>query len=127
MTKNQDRVQTSVSPVLSGQDGFSKVTSLEANNFNQLLETYAARVEGYKIEDGDNYYSVTMKLLFASCDKRANAEMWAWFICKAAHPSAAKPRTTSIAQDGQWVVYLQWPIWKQVKFMESKRTGGDLF
>lgn len=125
MAKNNQTGQ--LDPVYGGEDGFLAVQALENTSLHNYLQTYAARVEGYKIARGDNYASVTMKIAFPTCEKQANADMWAWFIAKAAHPTATKPKTMAMPHEGGWMVYVTWPIWNTVKYMESTRQGFHQF
>jgi len=114
-------------PVMGFEDGYLSVRKLEDEKLELLLQTYAARVEAYKIEDGDKAFNVTMKIGFPTCASRSNAEMWAWFIVKASHATAAKPRTLSVPAGEGWLVYMSWPIWKGIKYMESTRKDNPLF
>jgi len=119
--------QKSSVPVYGGEDGFLAVRSLEDNMLDAYLQTYAAKLSGYKLESSERATFVTMKIEFPTCEKRGNADMWAWFIVKAAHPTASKPKTLSVPAGSGWAVYVTWPIWNSVKFMESKREGNPLF
>lgn len=121
-----DKKQMSSSvPVYGGDDGFLAVQRLEHGTLDQLLETYGARVGGYKIEPGDKATNVTMKIEFPLTDNENNVSMWAWFIAKAAHPSAVKPSTLCKMGESGLVAYVSWPVWNTVKYVESKRRGGS--
>lgn len=112
---------------MDAAEGFNTVQALEGRTVDALLSTYAARIEGYQVRPSEQAENVTMKISFPTCEKEANASMWAWFIVKAAHPSAVKPSTRTMPMDGGWVVYVSWPIWKNVKYVESKREGFKAF
>ena len=125
MAKGQSN--SSAVPVYDFQDGYLAVRKMEDDKLDLLLQTYAARIEGYKVEDGDKAINVTMKIAFPTCSNRSNAELWAWFIVKAAHATAAKPRTLSTPVGEGWTVFMSWPIWNGVKYMESTRKDNPLF
>ena len=127
--KNQ---QQAASPVMGGDDGWLYVRGLEDKLLNAYLETYSARIEGYKVQSGttDNgnaYINVTMKIQFPTHDNEANCSMWAYFIAKAAHASAASSKLRTWSEklpDGiGWNVFVSWSMWPTVRYMESKRSG----
>jgi len=119
-------------PVMGGDDGYLYVRGIEDKLLNAYLETYSARIEGYKVEpgttpNGNEYINVTFKVSFPTCDNEANCSMWAYFIAKAAHASAASSKLRTWSQrlpDGiGWAVFVSWSIWPNVRYMESKRQG----
>jgi hypothetical protein len=118
--KKQDR---QLSPVMGGDDGFLKVRSLEDSILDQYLSTYSARIDGYKLDDGESYTRCTMKVAFMPGTREANANMWAYFIAGQAHPTAVKRSVIVQVSPEATVAYVSWAIWKNVKYMESKK--GD--
>lgn len=123
-------------PVMGGDDGFLYVRGLEDKVVNAYLETYSARIEGYKVEPGttpkgNHYINVTMKVVFPTTEKEANASMWAYFIAKAAHSGAAnaKLRTWSehLPDSIGWAIFVSWSMWPEVRYMESQREGKASF
>ena len=119
--------QGNLVPVYGSEDGYLAVKALEDKSLDGYLSTYGARIDGYKVEPGDKFSNVTMKICFSDQVSDANASMWAWFICRAAHPTAQKPRSRVQMAPGMIVVYMTWPIWNQVKYMESSRKAADNF
>ena len=118
--KNQSGVQSSVS---SGDDGWMLIRALEDKNVERYLETYGARLDGYKQTPGDMFTNVTQKISFPTADNEANVNLWAFFIVKACHPTASKPRIKVVKQDSGYAAYCTWPIWNTVKYMESKNKN----
>jgi hypothetical protein len=120
-------VSETINPVLGGDDGYLFVRRLEDEVISHYLEVYSAKIAGYKVQRGEKAANVTMKIEFPLTDNEANVGMWAWFIAKAAHPSAQKPKTTVKAGEQGLVAYVTWPIWNEVRYMESKNQGGNRF
>jgi hypothetical protein len=120
-TKNQ---QGKIDPVHGAQDGFLYVRGLEDHALENYLQTYDAQMLGYKTSQGDSFTNVTMKIAFPQGTPKGNANLWAFFIVKAAHPSASKPRIDVRDGDGAVWAFVTWPIWNEVRYMESKNPEG---
>lgn len=121
-TNKSQGVQGSVS---GAEDGFLYIRGMEDNSLQRYLDTYDGRIEGYKSTPGDMFTNVTMKISFPNCMNENNANLWAFFIAKAAHPTCAKPRIKVVGQEHGLAAYVTWPIWNTVKYMESKNKGGN--
>jgi len=121
----KDKSSNGTGQVYDGQQGAQVVGGLENSLLSTYLETYEAQLAGYRINSGDSCHNVTLKLVFPPGTSEGNAGLWAWFISKAAHPSAVKPRTRIYEEDDGVVVYVTWPIWKEVRYMESKNASGS--
>jgi len=111
-----------LSPVMGGDDGFLRVRSLEDMILDQYLSTYSARIDGYKLDDGESYTLCTMKVVFMPGTREANANLWAYFIVGQAHPTARERRVMVQVSAEATVAYVTWKIWKGVKFVESKKS-----
>jgi GH24 family phage-related lysozyme (muramidase) len=122
-TKQQTGVSGSV---MGADDGFLFIRGLEDNSLQRYLDTYSATIVGYSQQGGEMFTNVTMKIHWASEEKEGNANLWAYFIAKAAHPTCAKPRIKIVNQDGGTSAYVTWPIWNNVKFMESKNQSRNV-
>lgn len=116
--------QQGVSSSVSGsEDGWMFIRGLEDKNVERYLETYGAKIDGYKQTPGDMFTNVTQKIVFPLADNEANVNLWAYFIVKACHPTASKPRIKVVKLEQGYAAYCTWPIWNQVKYMESKNKG----
>lgn len=111
--------------VTGAEDGFLYIRGMEDNSLQRYLDTYDGRIEGYKSTPGDMFTNVTMKISFPNCMNENNANLWAFFIAKGAHPTCAKPRIKVVSQEHGLAAYVTWPIWNTVKFMESKNKGSN--
>lgn len=111
--------------VSGGEDGFLYIRGLEDNSLQRYLDTYGAQIDGYKTTPGDMFTNVTMKISFPEATNENNVNLWAYFISKAAHPTATKPRIKVVAQEHGLAAYVTWPIWNTVKYMESKNKGNN--
>jgi hypothetical protein len=109
-----------IGSVMIAEDGFLYIKGLEDNQLQKYLDEYAARIGGYRQVPGDVCTNVTMKIIFPDDVSDGNANLWAFFIAKAAHPTCSKPRTKIERQNDTVVAYVTWPIWNQVKHVESK-------
>ena len=110
--------------IMMGDDGYLFVRGLEDKVLDSYLSTYAARIAGYKVEPGESFTRVTMKLEFPVADDRNNVNLWTFFIAQQAHKVGKK--VTIIVEPAQqgFVSYCSWPIWNNVKYMESKGKGS---
>jgi hypothetical protein len=113
--------------VMGADDGFLFIKGLEDNQVSKYLDEYNATIGGYRQVEGDICTNVTMKIIFNDDVSEGNANLWAFFIAKAAHPTCQKPRTTIEHQGNNVVAFVTWPIWNTVKHIESKnqqRSGS---
>lgn len=110
--------------VMGADDGYLYIKGLEDNNLSKYLSTYSATMCGYQAVNGDMFTNVTMKLEFPGETSEGNANLWAYFIAKAAHPTCGKPRIRVTPHDDVVWVYVTWPIWNTVKFMQSKNRSN---
>lgn len=121
-----DKKQQGVSAgVMGSQDGWAYVNKLETDNTNQYLQTYGARLEGYKIQPGENYTNVVMKLSFPMATDRNNVNLWTFFIAQSMHKIGKKPFITVENASEGFVGYCSFNIWNNVKYMESKSAGRN--
>lgn len=111
--------------VMGTNDGYLYVRSLEDKRSNEYLSVYGAIIEGYKVEPGENYTSVTMKLSFPLTNNRDNVNLWTYFIATSMH---FLPKKVFIvvepAQQGL-VAYCRWNIFNDVRYMESKGRSNS--
>jgi hypothetical protein len=114
-----------VGSVAGAEDGFLFIRGMEDNSLQRYLDTYDGRIQGYKSTAGDMFTNVTMKISFPNCMNENNANLWAFFIAKAAHPTCAKPRIKVVPQEAGLAAYVTWPIWNTCKYMESKNKNGS--
>ena len=118
----QQNVQGSVS---GAEDGFLYIRGFEDNLLQKYLDEYQATIMGYKATPGDMFTNVTMKIEFTNGTSEGNANLWAYFIAKAAHPTCNKPRIKVMMHDIVVYAYVTWPIWNTVKHVESKARGNQ--
>lgn len=119
-TKQQTGVNGAV---MGADDGFLYIKGLEDNSLTRYLEMYYATMAGYQAVAGDKFTNVTMKIEFPAGTSEGNANLWAFFIAKAAHPTCNKPRIKITLHEGVVWAYVTWPIWNEVKYMESKNQS----
>lgn len=122
MAKQQQ--QGSVGSTLGAQDGYLFIRGLEDNHLQKYLDEYHAEIVGYRQNPGEICTNVSMKIVFIDCHSEGNANLWAFFIAKAAHPTCSKPRISVQADVDSYKAFVTWPIWNTVKHIESKQQGS---
>lgn len=116
-----------VSPVVSYQDGYGLVSRLESDKLSAMLQEYMGRVDAYKIDEYDNRYQVTVKIVFQPGENINNVKLWSWLIVKALHTSLYKEQTTVYPSSEAMTAYVEWTIWKGIKRIASKRQSNTGF
>lgn len=108
--------------LMSAEEGWTYVKSLEDNSVNQYLAVYQARIEAYRIEAKDYGTKVTMKLSFPLATNPSNVNLWTFFIAQAAHKIGKKPFIEVHPAEQGFVGYCSFIIFGSPKYIESK--GG---
>src|SRR5262249_37347418 len=113
-----------LSPITGYEDGYALVSKLEGEKLGEMISTYMARIEAYKFDTEENYVQVTMKIVFPPGTSHGNANLWSFLIAGSAHASLYKPQVTVYPNQDGVAAYVQWRIWKGVKYLESKRQDS---
>lgn len=121
------KTQSVDAAVLDSQDGYLRVRALEDASLEGYLQTYSARIGGYRVQPNEYGHRVTMKIEFEGSPSHDNVNLWSFFIAQAAHKLGKKPTVQVGQQNGMMVGYVTFMIWGQVKYMESKGSNNPDF
>jgi hypothetical protein len=113
--------------IMGADDGYLFVRGLEDRSLSNYLETYTARIEGYRVEPREWGTKVTMKIRFMQGTSHSNANLLALFIGQAAHKLGKKPYIEVRDSADGVDAYVSFNVYSTCKYMESKGARDNTF